>query len=552
MPQRIDVPGMGVVEFPDGMSDDQIAAAIRKNLGEPKPAMSKGERFAAGMADPIHGGAQLLTKMLPDGMVNAGNSLNNWLADKTGLVAKLPAGGVDEAVKTREADYKARSGVEGMDWMRLAGNVASPVNMALGAAAPAAKALAARSAIGAGVGVSSGALQPVIGDDFASEKLKQVSISGIGGAAAPLLAAGFGRMISPKASVNPDLALLAKEGVKPTIGQTLGGRWNAAEEKLQSLPIMGDMITNARGKALEQFNRAAIGRATSPVGASVGEVGRSGVKAAGDAVSQSYDDVLKSLKVVKFDAQYGKDFGQLKSMAQSLTQPMRQKFNNAAREVLQGRTSKIGGMTAETMKKVDSELGQMAARYGRSSVASEQELGDAVKQLQALLREQVARNSPQAADALKKANAGWANLVRVEGAAKAAKNNDGIFTPAQLNAAIQQADSSVRKRAVARGTALMQDLGGAGQNVLGNKVPNSGTFDRAAMGVGGLSAGLIEPWIPAALIGGAGMYSQPVQSLLRGAVSARPSSAESIARILNQTSPMLSPATGLLGVNLLE
>lgn len=37
MPQRIDVPGMGVVEFPDGMSDDQISAAIRQNM-QPAPS----------------------------------------------------------------------------------------------------------------------------------------------------------------------------------------------------------------------------------------------------------------------------------------------------------------------------------------------------------------------------------------------------------------------------------------------------------------------------------------------------------------------------------
>ena len=32
MAQRIDIPGMGIVEFPDGMSDDQISAAIRANM----------------------------------------------------------------------------------------------------------------------------------------------------------------------------------------------------------------------------------------------------------------------------------------------------------------------------------------------------------------------------------------------------------------------------------------------------------------------------------------------------------------------------------------
>lgn len=36
MPQRIEVPGMGIVEFPDGMSDDQIAAAIQQNMGQPQ------------------------------------------------------------------------------------------------------------------------------------------------------------------------------------------------------------------------------------------------------------------------------------------------------------------------------------------------------------------------------------------------------------------------------------------------------------------------------------------------------------------------------------
>lgn len=41
MPQQIDVPGMGVVEFPDGMSDDQIASAIRGNMSsQSRPAFN--------------------------------------------------------------------------------------------------------------------------------------------------------------------------------------------------------------------------------------------------------------------------------------------------------------------------------------------------------------------------------------------------------------------------------------------------------------------------------------------------------------------------------
>ena len=36
MPQVIEVPGHGPVEFPDGMSDDQIVAAIKKNAMVPQ------------------------------------------------------------------------------------------------------------------------------------------------------------------------------------------------------------------------------------------------------------------------------------------------------------------------------------------------------------------------------------------------------------------------------------------------------------------------------------------------------------------------------------
>lgn len=42
MPQQIEVPGMGVVEFPDGMSDDQISAAIKQNMPQQPTSGSRG------------------------------------------------------------------------------------------------------------------------------------------------------------------------------------------------------------------------------------------------------------------------------------------------------------------------------------------------------------------------------------------------------------------------------------------------------------------------------------------------------------------------------
>jgi hypothetical protein len=112
-------------------------------------------------------------------------------------------------------------------------------------------------------------------------------------------------------------------------------------------------------------------------------------------------------------------------------------------------------------------------------------------------------------------------------------------------------DRSKDKAKFARGQAYMQDLSDPAKNVLGSKVPNSGTADRL-LNFGALGSAFFDPTIPASLIAGSGMYSSPIQSLLRGAVSSRPQAAQPIASMLNRTSPMFAPAGGLLGLEIFE
>jgi len=550
------------VTAPDGASEQEIIAYVQQNMAKPSaPAqpLTRGERFAQGLKDPISGGAQLLTKMLPEGIVQAGNRLNNLIARTTGLVAELPEGGVDQQVREQEQAYQSRRGADaGMDWMRLAGNIANPVNVAIGAGAPAAASTLGRIAAGAAGGAASSALAPVTSGDFATEKAKQVGVGSLFGAATPAIAQGVSRVVSPRASTNPQLQMLREAGVKPTIGQTLGGTIGNLEQKATSLPLVGNMIGNQRRQAVEQFNKAALDRVVAPIGGQIDEIGTAGVQKAGDQISRAYDDALSQIKVVKFDNQFSQDFGQLKNMAKGLTPEMSKTFDRKINSVLGARTSQIKTMLPETFKKVESELGELASRYRASSTASEKELGDAFLQAQALIREQAARSNPQAAESLRRANSAWASLVRVEGAAKAAQNAEGVFTPAQLASAVRMADKSARKRSTARGTALMQDLSTAGQQVLGNTVPDSGTAGRLlpVLGAGGLgygaATGAVDPLITGALLGtGLGLYSAPVQSLLRGAVASRPELAQPLARAIEQTSPRLIPAGSQIGLGLL-
>lgn len=515
--------------------------------------MSKMDKVLMGAKDPISGGAQLLTSILPENVVKAGDSFNNWLADKTGLVAKIPSGGVDALVRRQEAEYQAKradAGESGFDGYRTIGNVVSPANLAVASKLPAAVG-AGKAVIGAAGGAASALLNPVTEGDYWTEKGKQAGVGGAFGAATPMVTGAISRIISPKASTNANLNLLKSEGVKPTIGQTLGGFANRAEEAGMSLPFVGDAISSARNRAKDQFNQAAINRATKPIGEKVQGSGTQAVQEAGDLIGAAYDKAKNSLGGFRIDPQANTELSQLRMLATSGLQGReRSTVSNYFNDYLQ-RPS----LTAESFKELDSKLTSDIAKFGGGD-AYQQKVADALKEVQRIVTDNAKRANPKAADALAKADEAWANLVRVEGASIGAKGTEGVFTPGQLLTAVRGADKSVRDRSTARGTALMQDLATAGQSVLGNKLPNSGTADRMIYGGGllGLGAGGMAnlPLTAAGVGAGLTAYTPQMQALLRGLVSSRPQGAKSVADAFEQSAPFLIPGGAQMGLSLLK
>lgn len=515
--------------------------------------MSKMDKVLMGAKDPISGGAQLLTSILPENVVKAGDSFNNWLADKTGLVAKIPSGGVDALVRRQEAEYQAKradAGESGFDGYRTIGNVVSPANLAVASKLPAAVG-AGKAVIGAAGGAASALLNPVTEGDYWTEKGKQAGVGGAFGAATPMVTGAISRIISPKASTNANLNLLKSEGVKPTIGQTLGGFANRAEEAGMSLPFVGDAISSARNRAKDQFNQAAINRATKPIGEKVQGSGTQAVQEAGDLIGAAYDKAKNSLGGFKIDPQANTELSQLRMLATSGLQGReRSTVSNYFNDYLT-RPS----LTAESFKELDSKLTSDIAKFGGGD-AYQQKVADALKEVQRIITDNAKRANPKAADALAKADEAWANLVRVEGASIGAKGTEGVFTPGQLLTAVRGADKSVRDRSTARGTALMQDLATAGQSVLGNKLPNSGTADRMIYGGGllGLGAGGMAnlPLTAAGVGAGLTAYTPQMQALLRGLVSSRPQGAKSVADAFEQSAPFLIPGGAQMGLSLLK
>lgn len=525
---------------------------------KPKGEISRTEKVMRGIKDPIDGGAQLLTNILPRGVVDVGNSVNNWIADKTGLVAKLPESGMNGLIAQQEADYQAKrkaAGESGFDGYRTLGNIASPANVAIAARAPAAASFGLRMAAGAGGGAASALLNPVVGGDYWSEKTKQVGVGAIGGAAVPAITSGIARVISPNASVNPQVQALRAEGVRPTIGQALGGTANRIEEKLQSVPIVGDAIQYARQAAGADLNRAATNRALAPIGRELpaGVTGNEAVLFTRRTLGDAYDSLLPRMTVQQ-DQPYRQAVTGLRQMVNTgaISTNAPRQFNrfmaNEVEPLFQGRQA----MTGETFKRLQSKVTEQIQRTSASTNADERLLGDAYRELGDQLNQLSVRSNPAIGQDLAAINRGWANFKRVQKAASSVAAEDGVFNPAQLHNAVKAADRSKDKARFAEGNALMQDLSAAGKNVLSNRVPNSGTVDRLLLGGGALGSGLLNPLIPAGLLTGAALYSRPMQGLLSGAVAARPEAAQGAAQMLRQAAPALIPSGAQIGLGLLN
>lgn len=515
--------------------------------------------FLRGLKDPIDAAAQMFEKAMPEGFNRANRSVNNWIANNTGLLAEMPEGGTNALIAQQEKEYqtkRAAAGQSGFDGARLIGNIASPVNLAIAAKAPAAATIAGKVMSGMGVGGASALLNPTDAEDFWTEKAKQGLIGTVAGGAMPAVVGALGRVISPKASTDPALALLKAEGVRPTIGQTLGGVANKIEEKAQSIPIMGDAITAARQRSADDLSRAAFNRALAPVGeklpANIG-IGNDAVMYTRKLLGEKYDDLLPKMAVQK-DQAYNQSLAGLKQMVNTgaISTGAPKQFNrflaNEVEPLFQGQQA----MTGETFKRLQSKVTEQIQRTKASTNADERLLGDAYKELGDQLNQLSMRSNPTIGNELKAINAGYANFKRLQKAASSVAAEDGVFTPAQLHSAVKAADRSKDKARFAEGVALMQDLSAPGKTILSNKVPDSGTAGRIGMGAGALSAYLLSPAIPASLVGGAAMYAPPVQSALRALVSSRPQAAQGVAQSINKFSPVLAPAAAQLGLQAAE
>lgn len=565
--QSVTMPDGTVHEFPDEATPEMIAQALGVSAPE-APSQSFGSRLARGIQDPLDAGAQMLVNALSTPTVVAGVPLEGGVAGLVnkgvsalneapvigpamkaiGMVPATPQQ-VTQDIAKREADYQAErkaAGGEGIDWARLGGNVLGTLPIAM--ATPAAATLGGAAATGAASGAAYGAMQPVTEptDSFWTDKAKQAALGaatgGVGGAALH----GLSRVIQP--SVRPEVKALMDRGVTPTPGQIAGGTLQRTEEKLSSVPVLGDAIRGGQRRAMEDLNRAAYNEALAPIGASYkGPAGREGIAYVERELGKAYDDLLPKLRF-QIDGQFQAELGNLRSMAADLPEQQAARFETLLRNKLFKRLEPSGTMDGQTLKGVESELSRIAKGLKGDASFDNRQLGDALGEVLTTVRSNLARMNPEHAEQLGNINRGWAMYTRLRDAGSRLGAEEGVFTPAQLQSAVKSGDKSVGKGKFARGDAMMQDLSEAGKSVLGSKYPDSGTAGRLLLG--GLGGGyMVDPSIAAGALAMAAPYTSIGQRAMGALMTKRPTAVTApLSAALRKASPAVQSGLAALAL----
>jgi hypothetical protein len=530
MPSYVQV-GNDVVEFPDGMTDEQIAQAIS---GQPQ-VTPPSSGFMMGLKDPITGGAQMLPRALA-GVTSGFGAYQNPVSQFFTSEAQR----VDELARAEEEAYQQQRqarGETGFDVPRLAGNVINPATIV-----PATR--AAQLARGAGYGAAtqavaagavSGAMQPVTGEgEFAQQKAEQIGLSAITAPIGEKIVSAAGRVLNPLVSKAEQT--MRDLGITPTTGQTLGGQFSKFEEFAQNLPLIGESIANARQKVLFDFNKGVINKALDKVKDKLPAdvIGRDAISYASQQVSDKYDNVLAKMS---FDLDFATTSNILSALSKktNLSANQRQEVSQTLNDVVLGKFAgqKLDG---KTFKGIESDLRKKASNYINSTSASEREVGEALSDVLGVLKKELYFQNPKQTPELRRVDSAYADLSVINIAAANSGAPNGVFTPKQFSTAVRQADKTRNKSAFAKGKAKSQQISDAGIQVLGEQSGATLEGNIATRVAGGYGM-LTEPMIAAGLVTGVpAMYSTAGQKALDMMLRSRPD-------LMRQAGGMLSGAS---------
>ena len=349
--------------------------------------------------------------------------------------------------------------------------------------------------------------------------------------------------------VNPAVQRLMRQGVTPTMGQILGGGFKKAEDALESVPVLGSAIGGGRQRANEQLNRAAMARALNPIGESAKNVpvGSQGIAHGSDKLSDAYNRILPKVSLSVDDALIDGIADAIASRKAEFEPAKLQVIEKLLDEKVLSKLDSDRPISGKQLQAIQSDLKKLSDKYGKSAMASERTIGEAIEEIEGAFREALIRSNPKYASELSKINEGYANYVRLRRAALAAGEGKGAdlegFTPAQLRQAVKAEDQSVGKGDFARGRALMQDLSQDAQSVMGGRLPTSGTTERALLASALAGGAYLDPAYAATVASLSLPYLPGAQRAMANLLTRRPEMARAAGQAVRKYGPRIgSPA----------
>lgn len=365
------------------------------------------------------------------------------------------------------------------------------------------------------------------------DRLQRAGEAGVGSLVGESLIGGLGKVLRGPVA-QPGVRELYEEGVRPTVAQAIGGAVKTAEEKMESVPLVGAAITKAHRRGMETFNTATLqkvvddlnrdidavssgvpaapgaGPASPMQRIDVGEIqpGTTGFKQVKDAVRDAYGRLVENTSGSMTD-ELATGLQGIRDLSSTMRPAYSKQIDDILKNTVESRFKPGQRIDGVTIKEMDSELTNLAENYSKSSIADERRVGDAIKEAQRQIHLMMESQNPRYATALRNADSAYWKLKRIEQATTSSVANE-LMTPAQLLQALRGRNRS----GFAQGTMPLQEWGRSAQEVLGNKYPDSGTAGR--LGLGDLfTAGVAGlPGAAATYFGAQGFYSPAVQNFL--------------------------------------
>jgi hypothetical protein len=346
-----------------------------------------------------------------------------------------------------------------------------------------------------------------------------------------------------------------------TIGQAVGqsGRFGKAvksiEDRLSGLPVVGDAINARRIEGLQKLNVRAFDKALEPIGEKSGKFGEEAVADAQDKVGNAFRTALGG-KVANVDHDFIADAQQAKAAINALPPRVAGEVNDGIDNIVKNYIDPQSlSLTGENLQPMLQELRDLKGAYYDSKDPLKKRIGAAIDQFSSGVESMFDRQAPDVMPAYKAAKKAQQRLYTLQDAVLRAKSSskDGnaLFTTGQLGMADRSSTINYGgKNKAAAGGGEFHDLQRNAQEVLPNKVPDSGTAGRLIVPAALLSAGA---GADAEGAGGKGLtlaalislaYSRAGQRALTAAVLKRGAAAKAAGRAVTQAAPLVGHATG--------